>query len=192
MFEQGLTLCRASGNRDWLRAIVAGLGYALVLQGRLVDGQALLEEAIRESLRTGARQSHFWAPWLSEVCRCTGRIEEAEQHARQALDVARQYRERANEALALHQLGVVQAHADPPDSAQAAASYQQALVVAEALGMRPLIAHCHRGLGLLYVTAGQQAHAQAALSTARTMYQAMAMTFWLPQTKAALAQVEGR
>jgi hypothetical protein len=38
----------------------------------------------------------------------------------------------------------------------------------------------------------QRAQAQNALSTAQTMYQSMAMTFWLPETEAALAQVAGR
>ena len=117
------------------------------------------------------------------------RGEEAGQHARQALDLARQHKERANEALALHQLGVVQAHADPPDVAQAEAHYQQALVLAEELGMRPLQAHCHRGLGMLYAATGQQEQARAALATAVTLYRAMEMTLWLPETEAALAQV---
>jgi len=39
---------------------------------------------------------------------------------------------------------------------------------------------------------GQSQQARAELSTALAMYQAMAMTFWLPQTEAALAQVEER
>ena len=55
--DQGLALCRASGNRDWLRPIMAGLGYAYALQGRLAEGRTLLEEAISENIRTGARQS---------------------------------------------------------------------------------------------------------------------------------------
>jgi tetratricopeptide (TPR) repeat protein len=54
VFEQGLALCRASGNRDWLRSIAAGLGYAYALQARLAEGYALVEEAISESLYTGA------------------------------------------------------------------------------------------------------------------------------------------
>ena len=39
---------------------------------------------------------------------------------------------------------------------------------------------------------GQQEQARTALSTAVDMYRAMEMTFWLPETEAALAQVEGR
>src|SRR5262249_41744592 len=112
--------------------------------------------------------------------------------ARQALDLARQHKERGNEAHALHQLGAVLAHADPPDVAQAAAHYQQALALAEELGMRPLQAHCHRGLGMLYATTGQREQAHTDLCAAVDLYQAMAMTFSLPETEAALAQVDGR
>jgi hypothetical protein len=56
--------------------------------------------------------------------------------------------------------------------------------------MRPLQAHCHRSLGTLYASTGQREQARAELSTAMEMYQAMEMTFWLPETEVALAQVE--
>jgi len=112
--------------------------------------------------------------------------------ARQALDVARQQLACGGEALALHQLGVLYAHADPPNAEQAEAHYQQALALADELGMRPLQAHGHRGLGTLYATVGQRDQARAALTTAIAMYRGMDMTFWLPQAEAALAQVEER
>jgi tetratricopeptide (TPR) repeat protein len=190
VLEQGLALCQASGNRDWLRWIVGGLGYAATLQGRLAEGCALLEEAISESLRMGGLQGlAHWVAWLSEVCRLAGRGEEARQHARQALDLARQQKERGNEALALHQLGTVHAYADPPDATQAETYYQQALALAEELGMRPLMAHCHLGLGRLYGQTDRAEQARAALTTAIDLYRTMDMTFWLPQAEATLAQV---
>src|SRR5262245_23996063 len=148
VYDQGLALCRASGNRNLLRWIAVGLGSAYVLQGRLTEGCALLEEAISEGIRTGALLNHAHrVGWLSEACRLAGRGEEAWQHAHQALNLARQQKERGNEALALHQLGTVYAHADPPDAEQAEAYYQQALALAEELGMRPLVAHCYHRLG---------------------------------------------
>jgi tetratricopeptide (TPR) repeat protein len=193
MLEQGLALCRASGNRNWLQVIGAGLGYAAALQGRLTEGRALLEEGISESLRTGGRLGNAYRlAWLSDVCRLAGHGAEAWQHARQALDLARQHKARGDEALALHQLGVVYAHADPPDAEQAAANYQQALVLAEELGMRPLQAHCHRGLGTLYAATGQREPARRELTTAIELYRAMEMTFWLPETEAARARVDAR
>jgi hypothetical protein len=56
--------------------------------------------------------------------------------------------------------------------------------------MRPLQAHCHRGLGTLYAKTDRPEQARPALSTAIDLYRAMEMTFWLPQTEAALAQVK--
>jgi len=55
--------------------------------------------------------------------------------------------------------------------------------------VRPLQAHCHRGLGMLYATIGQAEQAHTALSAAIEMYKSMDMTFWLPETEVALAQV---
>jgi hypothetical protein len=75
---------------------------------------------------------------------------------------------------------------DPPERELAEAHYQQALGLAEELGMRPLQAHCHRGLGTLYAQRGQREQAHIELSTAMTMYRTMDMTFWLPQTEAVL------
>jgi tetratricopeptide (TPR) repeat protein len=190
MLEQSLALCRASGSQINVRAIAASLGYAYALQGRLAEGRALLEEAISVTIRTGTLDSHARrVAQLSEVCRLAGRGAEAWQHACQALDLARQLKARGQEAYALHQLGVVCAHAAPPDVVQAAAHYQQALALAEELGMRPLQAHCHRGLGTLYAKIGQVEQARTELSAAIALYRAMEMTFWLPQAEATLAQV---
>jgi hypothetical protein len=56
--------------------------------------------------------------------------------------------------------------------------------------MRPLQAHCHRGLGILYHQTRLLEQARAELSTAIKMYRDMEMTLWLPETEAALSQVE--
>jgi Flp pilus assembly protein TadD len=70
--------------------------------------------------------------------------------------------------------------------------YREALALAEAIGMRPLQAHCHSGLGMLYAKINQREQSRAALTTAVDLYTAMDMTFWLPEAKAALAQVAER
>ena len=185
VFDQGLALCRASGYRGgFLRLIVAGLGYASALQGRLAEGRALLEEGISESIRMGGlRGLAYRVAWLSEVCRLAGRGEEAWQHARQALDLARQQKARGDEACALHQLGVVHAHADPRDTVQAEAHYQQALTLAEELGMRPLAGALSLWRRKLYAEIGQREQARTELSTAIELYRAMEMTFWLPRPR---------
>ena len=191
VLEQGLTVCRASGDVTWWGGIAVDLGAVYTLQGRVAEGRALLEEAANTGLPHGVRRAAYWVQ-RSEVCRLAGRDAEAWQHAHEALDLARQRQERGNEALALHQLGALHAHAVPPEVAQAHAHYQEALTLADELGMRPLLAHCHRGLGALYAKTGRQEQARAALATAIELYRAMDMVFWLPQAEAALAQVEGQ
>jgi hypothetical protein len=84
------------------------------------------------------------------------------------------------------------ARRDPHHLDHAAAYYQQALILATELGMRPLQAHCHHGLGTLYHQMSQVEQARAALSTAIDLYREMEMTFWLPEAEAALAQIEAR
>ena len=121
-----------------------------------------------------------------------GRLEEAHTLAERALALACERQERGHQAYALRLLGAIAARRNPPQVEETEAHYRQALALAEELGMRPLQAHSHRGLGMLYVTIGQQEQASIALSTAIEMYRSMEMTFWLPQTEAALAQMEGR
>jgi hypothetical protein len=56
--------------------------------------------------------------------------------------------------------------------------------------MRPLVAHCHLGLGKLHHRTGDRANALEHLSTAATMYREMDMGFWLEKADAALGGVE--
>jgi hypothetical protein len=81
-------------------------------------------------------------------------------------------------------------HREPPDLEQAEVHYHQARTLADELGMHPLQAHCHLGLGTLYATTGQHEQARAALSAAIALYRGMEMQFWLPLAEATLAQVE--
>jgi tetratricopeptide (TPR) repeat protein len=106
------------------------------------------------------------------------------------LVLARRHQERGNEAYALLLLGAIAARRKPPDSEPAEAHYQQALALARELGMCPLMAHCHLGLGTLYRKMGRREQAQGELSAAIEFYRAMAMTFWLPQAEPTLAQVD--
>ena len=156
VLEQGLALCRASSERRWFPVMVAP-ALCLCAAGAPRGGARAAGGGDQLDIRTGGLvgQAHRVAS-LSEVGRLAGHGEEAWQHAHQALDLARQLKERGNEACALYQLGVVHAHADPPDAAQAEVHYQHAPALAEELGMRSLQAHCHLGLGTLYATAGQQ------------------------------------
>ena len=73
--------------------------------------------------------------------------------------------------------------------AAADAAYRQALALAEPRGMRPLVAHCHLGLGKLHRRTGKREQAREHLTTAMTLYREMDMQFWLGQTEDAMRVV---
>jgi hypothetical protein len=87
-------------------------------------------------------------------------------------------------APAFHLLGDIATHPDRFDAERGEAHYRKALALAEPRGMRPLVAHCHLGLGKLYRRTGQREQAQEHLTTATTMYREMEMRFWLEQAEA--------
>jgi tetratricopeptide (TPR) repeat protein len=192
LLERSLALCQAATIPP-VPFLSSSLGEVYALCGRVTEALPLLEQAVEDANALGrlAHQPLFIAH-VSQGYLLTGRWEEATQSAQRALELARAHKVRGWEAHVLYILGNVARHREPPEIVQAEAYYQQALTLADELGMRPLVAHCHRGLGTLYAATGQQEQARAELSTAIALYRAMAMTFWLPQTEAALAQVEGR
>jgi len=185
VLEPGLAFCRAADDRGWSHGMARALGQAYAGVGRLAEGLALLEEAFRDALQRGALN-----PWallagrLSAVYLIAGRLGEARQHALQALDFARQQKARGQEADALFALGAVQAaEASPADVQQAETTYGAALALAKPRSMRPLMAHCHLGLGKLYRRTGKTDQAREHLITATTMYREMDMRFWLEKAE---------
>src|SRR5262249_18440946 len=165
--------------------VASRLGYAYALAGRVAEGISLLEQAVERAVASRRRvdQSAHVA-WLSEACLLGGQGERASALAQEALALARHCQEQGYEAWALRLCGEIAVHADPPDVDQAEAHYRQALVLAEALGMRPLAAHCHLGLGTLYQKIGRGEETQVELATAVEMYRAMEMTYWLQKAEA--------
>jgi hypothetical protein len=100
--------------------------------------------------------------------------------------LSRECGEHGNEAWVLRLQGEIAAHRHPTDAEAAATHYRQALALAEPRGMRPLIAHCHLGLGKLYQGSGKQERAREHVTTAATMYREMDMRLYLEQAEAAM------
>jgi tetratricopeptide (TPR) repeat protein len=194
LFERALELCRLWNFPFQVLDITARLAYAYALSGQVVTALPLLEQAVEQGASTRTRGSGytFWFTWLSETYLLAGRLAEAGTWAGRALQLSRERKERGSHARTLRLLGDIAMHHDPPEIDQAETHYHQALALANELGMRPLQAHCHRGLGTLYSQTGQAEQACAELSTAIELYRDMEMTFWLPETEAALAEVEGK
>jgi tetratricopeptide (TPR) repeat protein len=123
---------------------------------------------------------------LAEAYLLADQLENARASADRAVMLARTRGERGYEAHALRLVGEIASRCDPPNFEQAEGHYRQAMALAEELGMRPLVGHCHLGLGKLYRRTGKRELAQGHLTTAATMYREMDMGFWLEKAEAEL------
>jgi tetratricopeptide (TPR) repeat protein len=186
--ERALELC-TTDLASWYPMTVAALGYVYAMTGRLSDALPALEQAVERARHVDRRRETQWLAYLSEAYLLAGRLDDAPRLAGRSLALTRDRKERGNQAYALRLLGEIAAHRELRDVEQAEAHYRQALALADELGMCPLAAHCHRGLGTLYATIGQREQARAELDTAIVLYRDMEMTFWLPQAEAARAQL---
>jgi tetratricopeptide (TPR) repeat protein len=192
LLERAVGLCQDADLPLYFPWMAWALGAAYTLNGRVADAVPLLTQAMEQAdamARVDVQACCSLS--LGEAHMRAGRLEEAHTLAEHTLAHAREHKERGNEAYALRLFGEIAAHRDPPDAEGADRYYREALALAEELGMRPLQAHCHHGLGRLYAETGQREQARAELSAASERYSSLAMTFWLPQVEAALAQMEG-
>jgi tetratricopeptide (TPR) repeat protein len=175
VLEQCLDLCRTWQIAVATPLVAATLGAAYVLAGCANEAIPLVMGAVEQQGR------QFWGRSDILLCAVTtylsaGRIDEAASHAREALALTRRPRARANEAHALCLLGEIASMAGADDAED---SYREALTLAQDLGMRPLVAHCHAGLAKLYRRTGKRQEADEHLTTATAMYREMGMIYWL-------------
>src|SRR5205823_6914319 len=125
--------------------MAAALGATYTLSGRIAAAMPLLTQAMKQAtaMEMIGYQARCRLP-LGEAQMLAGHLEEAHVLAERALAHTCAYQERDNQAYALRLLGEIMARREPVELEEAAAHYQQALALAEELGMRPLVAHCHR------------------------------------------------
>jgi tetratricopeptide (TPR) repeat protein len=193
VLERAMSLCEEAELPFYVSLVAAALGAAYGLCGRVDEAVRLLERALEQTALSGRIGGQTLLLFtLGESHLHAGHLEKAQALAERVLVLARERQERGHEAYALRLLGGIAARREPPASDQAGDYYRQALALADELGMRPLQAHCHRGLGMLYAATSQQEQARVELSTSINLYRAMEMTFWLPEAEAALAQVDVR
>jgi hypothetical protein len=111
-----------------------------------------------------------------------GRIDEARRLAHAAVESASERTDFLPDALQL--TGDVATQASGLDAERGRACYADARALAEKRRMRPLVAHCHGGLGRLHRALGDEATARHHLVTAAAMYREMDMRFWLDDAAA--------
>jgi tetratricopeptide (TPR) repeat protein len=179
LLERGREVCRARAVGHWLPVIGASLAQAYATNKRADDAFPLLEQTI-ERLASPQMTIYYslLLTSLSEAYLMANRTDMATQHAQEALCVSRDRGERGVQAHAIRLLGEAAGHRDAVHLETAEGHYADAMALARELGMRPLVAHCHLGLGKLYRRAGKRQEAQESLATATTMYREMGMTYW--------------
>jgi tetratricopeptide (TPR) repeat protein len=187
VLERGLDLCRTWQFSLGTPQVAAALGAAYALAGRADEALPLVAGAVEEFRR---RQNHEYPAFILQCAGTTylsaGRIDEAASHACEALALTRRLGARASEAHALCLAGDVALTAGAED---AEAHYREALALAGELGMRPLIAHGHLGLGKLYRRTDKRQQAQEHLTTAVSAYREMDMRFWLEQAEMVMTEL---
>jgi tetratricopeptide (TPR) repeat protein len=170
----------AVASSAWALAQLGEAGEALT---RLREGEQLLDRLATPGI------VNYWG-WachaLGRACLLLGRFDEARRLGDRAIESSPGHP--GFVAHALHLLGDVATRSDRFDADGGEAHYRQALALAEPRGMRPLVAHCHFGLGKLYRRTGKREQAEEHLTTATTMYREMEMRFWLEQAEAEMRE----
>jgi tetratricopeptide (TPR) repeat protein len=187
ILERALTTCRLSNILVYIPFVSSRLGFAYMNAGRVIEGLPFLEQGVEDSASVGRLAFlSLSTAWLSEGHLLLGHLEKADVLAERALKIAKEHKEHAHEAWALKLLGDVAMGHKPPKTQHAESCYRDAFAVSLELGMRPLQAHCHLGLGKAYAAVGAVEQARPEMAAAIDLYRSMEMNLWLARANALL------
>jgi tetratricopeptide (TPR) repeat protein len=183
--ERWVAVARAGNSHLHLPWAIASSAWPLAQLGeasdaltRIREGELLLERHAANGLR--ASIASFYC-LLGRASLRLGRCDEARRLGNRALEFCLSSPGYA--AHALHLLGDVATQSDPFDAERGEAHYRKALALAKRLGMRPLVAHCHLGLGKISLRTSQPDQARDHLAVAAATYRDTGMTYWLEQVE---------
>jgi class 3 adenylate cyclase/tetratricopeptide (TPR) repeat protein len=182
VLEHDVRHCQAADILTVLAWAAPCLGLAYALSGRGSEALPLLEQGLEHGAKVTG--DHAWQMGvIGEGYLAVGQVHEASMFAERSLRRSRGAQERGYEAWALRLLGEIAARRAPADVEEADGHYRQALALAEPRGMRPLVAHCHLGLGKLFRKTDKREQAREHVATATTLYREMGMTYWLEKAE---------
>jgi class 3 adenylate cyclase/tetratricopeptide (TPR) repeat protein len=180
LVERAVARCREWQITSHTPIAMGALGHVYAWSGRIDEGVSCLKQALTDYESAGIGYHHSLSvEQLGEAYLLADQVDNARACADRAVILARGRGERGYEAWALRLLGDIASHHGRLDVTTAAAHYNAAMNLASELEMRPLLAHCHFGLGRLYRRTGNLEQAQQHLMTATAMYRDMGMTYWL-------------
>jgi class 3 adenylate cyclase/tetratricopeptide (TPR) repeat protein len=188
LIERAIAVLRTANVVNMLGGL-ASSAWVLAQQGessealnRLRESEQLIERLYATGPGAGGRAIYHS---LGRACLLLGRLDEARNLGNRAVDANQS--QPGFVAHAQHLLGDIATHPDRFDAERGEVHYRQALALAEPRSMRPLIAHCHLGLGKLHRHTGQRQDAHEHFRTAAGMYREMDMRFWLKKAEAELS-----
>jgi tetratricopeptide (TPR) repeat protein len=191
-YERVIAVCKAAKSFFLLPLALAPIPWILAQLGeasKALDRLGECEQLVARQAANGGYVGVFGPlfAWMGRAALALGQLEDAQRLGSQAVEACRHHPGYAADAL--HLLGDIATHQDRFDAESGEVHYRDALALAMSCGMRPLVAHCHLGLGKLYRRTGKRDQSRDHLTTATTMYREMDMPFWLEQAEAELPQL---
>jgi tetratricopeptide (TPR) repeat protein len=181
---QAVELCEKRGLLGWVPFAYSLWGWVLAWTGRPIEGAEYVERAVTlfESVGIKAFLALRYVEW-AEALLLAENLERAQATATRAFELAVMQGERANESWAWRVLGDIALAAPRGDHEGARAHYEKGRELAQHLGLLPLLARCHLGLGLVHARVSDIARARAAFHAARDFYRTMGSDFWLARAE---------
>ncbi|MGH7898532.1 MAG: tetratricopeptide repeat protein, partial [Candidatus Binatia bacterium] len=167
-----------------LKVMSVDLGRSYVHSGRAVEGARLIEETLQRGNAEIQVYAGDWQTSLAEAYLLAGRLDEARTAAAKALDLSRTLGQRGAEAECLRLLGEIACSGGASELEAAGRYCEEAMARAEELGMRPLVARCHLGLGEIARRSGEKAPARQHLDAAASLFREMDIDFWREKAEA--------
>jgi tetratricopeptide (TPR) repeat protein len=172
------------------RATVGGyLGGAYTLSNRAVRAIEILNEAVSTAaamelmVDQAMRLVH-----LGEAYLCIGEVEQATRLADLALQTSLDHHQYGAGAWTQWLLGEINTRADNLGAAEG--HYRKAMALASKLGMAPLVAHCHFGLGKGHGGASNNEQSREHLVAAAGLYRTLEMPSWIREIEMTLQRLQ--